>query len=321
MGMMILHQFDRENSLTDSDEDQDRRVEEIENNEEENNDDEMNDVEDSKDGSEGKFSTDEDEEVDKDKGACVKADNVGKKFVKTDVVVKANGKNGRSVESVSEKPNDNKSDSESDYGSDEEGKVNEAINSVAEVNTSAEDAGKSTEQTTSMIDEMIANVLARSPDGNKNHTQNLKPPDAHWSDTDDDAEDDKIYNIEEFIKYGAQGKTLEPPRKSRYSSSTSVDTSTTSGIGSFVEEHLEEEMGQCDSEKTSPGWSHLDPEPGCSENKTQKMDVEESESEEEKVSDEEEDVPKLSLSVCMKEAIDSLPLPSSMKSYIKYYRD
>lgn len=311
MGMMILHQFDRDNSLTDSDEEQDRRIEEVENDEGDQNDNEMND-DDSKD--EDRYSTAEDEEL------CEDGDKVSQGFVKSDVIEKTNGKNGNSIESATDKPND-KNDSESDYGSDEERKINEVIDSVAEVNASADVNERRAQQATSLIDEMIANVLASSPDGNKDQLQNLKPPDAHWSDTDDDADDNKKYNIEEFIKYGAQGKTLEPPRKSRYSSSTSVDTSTTSGIGSFVEEHLEEEMGQCDSEKTSPGWSHLEPEPGCSDSKPQQMDVEESESDDDKVSDGEEDIPKLTLSVCMKEAIDSLPLPSSMKSYLKYYRE
>ncbi|XP_045157375.2 protein-L-isoaspartate O-methyltransferase domain-containing protein 1-like [Mercenaria mercenaria] len=319
MGMMILHQFDRDNSVTDSDEEPGRRDEENE-----TDDNVMDGVEDSNDGIEGKFSTDEEEKEDEEVLENKKAadNNVSKNHERQEVVEKGNGLKGNGIEKVSEKQNDKDSDLESDYGSDEEEKINEAIDSVAEVNASTDGVKKRVAQTTSKIDEIIANVMAScSPERSKDPLQNLAPPDAHWSDTDeDDGDDDKKYNIEEFIKYGARGKNLEPPRKSRYSSSTSVDTSTTSGIGSFVEEHLEEEMGQCDSEKTSPGWNQLEPEAGCSENKPQKMDVEETESEDEKNSDG-EDVLKITLSMCMKEAIDSLPLPSAMKSYLRYYRE
>lgn len=322
MGMMILHQFDRDNSLTDSDEEADRRLEEHESSgdAEEKEGNVMDGVEDSNDGIEGKFSTDEEEiEEEENKKESVEDNKANKNHVKEEVVKEENGVKTSGID-VAEKPEDKKSDEESDYGSDEERKASEAIDTVAEVNSASDGAQVRAQQVASRIDEIIANAMASCrPGTHADHPQSLSPPEAHWSDTDDDTDDGRKYNIEEFIKYGAKGKNLEPPRKSRYSSSTSVDTSTTSGIGSFVEEHLDEEMGQCDSEKTSPGWSHLEHEVAGSE-KLQTMDVEETESGDEKSFDE-NGVPKITLSVYMKEAIELLPLPSAMKSYLKYYRE
>lgn len=318
MGMMILHQFDRDNSLSDSDEEADRRIGEVDGSADEKEENEMDGVEDSNDGIEGKFSTDEEEEDRGSKKATNEGEKESRNNVKEDVEKEENGLDPKGVDEV-EKPVDKKSDEESDYGSDEEGKIDKDIDTVAEVNHRADSAQQRVEQVASRIDEIIANAMAScSQSTHANDTRNLSPPDAHWSDTDDD-DDGKKYNIEEFIKFGARGKSLEPPRKSRYSSSTSVDTSTTSGIGSFVEEHLDEEMGQCDSEKTSPGWSHLEPEASgaC---KPQTMDVEETESGDER-SSEGNEVTKVTLSVYMKEAIEVLPLPSAMKSYLKYYRE
>lgn len=329
MGMMILHQFDRDNSLTDSDdEERDRAIEANENSEDE---DEhlMDDLEGNSGEIEAKFSSDEDDEVNdaeimeqvmnKNENATEGKDAVNE-VLKTESGVKTNGNC-----IVADKPIEKKSDSESDYGSDEEPESNDAIDTVADVNSTVEQVEQGARQTASRVDKIIANVMAScSPrPETDHHLESLRPPEARWSDTDDDADEDKKYNIEEFINYGTKDKNLAPPRKSRYSSNTSVDTSTTSGIGSFVEEHLDEEMGRhCDSEKISHGWNQIEPESGCSESKPQIMDIEENESnDDDKVSDEEEDVPKITLSQCMKEAIDSLPLPSSMKAYLNYYRE
>lgn len=329
MGMMILHQFDRDNSLTDSDEENDHDVQDNEQSDGENKavDDEE---EDSNDGIEGKFSTDEaesDGDVKKNDKVIAKLkngekdhiNNVGVQDLKQKAVKAGNGLVSNGL-GGSKKESDKKEDSESDYGSDEDGKIGEAIDKVADVNTKAEEAQRTTDQALSRIDEIIANVMANSQRPNPDPFEHLSPPDAHWSDTDEESEEKK-YNIEEFLKYdGSKRKTLEPPRKARYSSNTSVDTSSTSGIGSFVEDHLDEEMGQCDSEKTSPGWNAMELEPSCSRNKPQEMEVEEIDSADEKLS-EEEDGPKITLSQYMRESIDSLPLPTSMKSYLKYYRE
>lgn len=325
MGMMILHQFDRDDSITDS-EDEDRDIRGVDH-EMDEVDDRSHGVEDNNDVVEAAFSTDEEDEVEKKKcdtkdpesaGAesklSVKCDNGRKKDV-----LFVGSQTKEKVEAVA------KGDPESDYGSDEEGKCQEAINSVA--NATGSETERNARESVSRIDEIIANVMAScSPRSATDHFDHLSPPDTHWSDSDEDTEDSKKYDVEEFIKFGAKEKSLEPPRKARYSSNTSVDTSTTSGIGSFVEDHLDEEMGRSDSAKTSPGWSHSEPEPGSSKSGLHTMEVddnviEETESEKEDEYKEDEDFPKITLSQCMKEAIEGLPLPSAMKMYLKYYRE
>ncbi|KAL4236916.1 Protein-L-isoaspartate O-methyltransferase domain-containing protein 1 [Mactra antiquata] len=334
MGMMILHQLDREDSLSESENEDDRDVREIDDND--NMDDENGINEDSNDGIDGKFSTDDDEN---DTKACdVDNDSV---IDKSDANVNSNSKCSSDIsksevasgsQQVSKEKvsieDDGKEDVVSDYGSDEDDKCDNAIESVAEVNAVLSRAERRTRETA--IDEIIANVMGPySTRSGADGIDDINPPEAPiWSDTDDEEEDKRKYNVEEFIRSEVKEQSLEPPRKARYSSNTSVDTSTTSGIGSFVDDHLDEEMGRSDSAKTSPGWSHSEPEPSSSKSGIQTMDIDDNDviegtnnKKDDCQEEEEDDFSKLTLSQCMKEAIESLPLPSAMKMYLKYYRE
>lgn len=104
-------------------------------------------------------------------------------------------------------------------------------------------------------------------------------------------------------------------RKQRCISLTSVDTSTTSGIGSLseasaLEENMESEMTESPIDKLSPSSS--------SQGSSQREPVEESESETEVcIPPQLEDL----LKKHMMERIHSLPLPESLKLYLMHYRN
>ena len=329
MGMMILQQqFDRSDSEDDSldgSHDEEGGV----NNEDESDKRSMGDMETgdsdadldksvTEDGQEGQFSSDE--------GETDHCDNVAKNGTK-------NGHNDLesvfNVEDIARKEDGTKKDESrrererySDYSSDEEGfedsqeKTDDLIDTVATANSSTSVRGPSVSQ----LNDAVANAIDSSLYHANGNGPSIVPPDLEWSDTDsDDHLNPKSYNIEEFLKAGARESK---PAKQRYSSTTSVDTSTTSGIGSFVEEHLDAELGRSDSEKTSPGWTNMDQDNcgGCSRSfKSHNMDIEEK-AEEEDVEEEESDTDKVTLSKVLKEDIDSLPLPTALKAYLKYYR-
>ncbi|KAJ8306604.1 hypothetical protein KUTeg_017149 [Tegillarca granosa] len=130
------------------------------------------------------------------------------------------------------------------------------------------------------------------------------------------------------------GKTVSPPRKLRYSSSTSVDTSDTSGIGSLSEasvigslpdDHMiEQDITKCISDKTSSaGSSSEEGMNGDQPMEEEEQDEKDRKTEEEEVEEEEEEEdtkPKESVKIYMKEKITMLPLPEALKSYLAYYR-
>lgn len=239
-----------------------------------------------------------------------------KKEVEKSEKVKVNDKIEEEVEINGKNVKDSDNEEEhSDYASDEEGNNLEAIDEVAEANASdiRENEQKASGSRLNDILDSVINSCAVN--GNGNSIEQITPPDANWSDSDDD--DGKSYNIEEFLRFGARVKAPEVPRKHRYSSNTSVDTSTTSGIGSYNEEHLDAEMGPSDSERTSPGWNPFEIERSVMRKPVQPMDIEEDDEEDEP----EDDSPKITLSICMKEDIDCLPLPSALKAYLRYYRN
>lgn len=147
----------------------------------------------------------------------------------------------------------------------------------------------------------------------------INPPDAPSFDTDDDdddADDDMQVEFSESLKRRA--RSSNPPRKLRYSSNTSVDTSTTSGIGSYTDDHLDAEMAShMDSQKTSPGTVTMD-------SVGQQMDCLDSdgaEAEEESDEKEEESLPKETLGKLLHESVELLPLPTALRSYVMYYRN
>lgn len=221
---------------------------------------------------------------------------------------------GKSVDGDEDK------DELSDYASGDEAMLSENNDQVAKANrTKSRENGQKMSVSTRLND-ILEDVIASCR--HDQDVENITPPDANWSTSEDeDCDDDnKKYNIEEFLKSSVNEKSVERSRKQRYSSNTSVDTSTTSGIGSFNEEHLDAEMGPLDSNKPSPCWSQLDSDLRAGKKSVHPMDIEEGE-EEECLDEFDNDLPKISLSIHMKEDIDTLPLPSALKAYLRYYRD
>lgn len=160
-----------------------------------------------------------------------------------------------------------------------------------------------------------------------------QPPDIEFSNSDDDDElCEMSIACEQKSRSSRKDNSWELPRKLRYSSNTSVDTSATSGIGSFSEDHLDHELGgRTDSQKTSPGWGVLDAEPSkdcdmkgepmetesCEDGDEEQKNKEEENEEDE---NEEESEPRITMSQLMKEDVDLLPLPPALRAYIAYYR-
>ena len=325
MGMMILHQQfhhdeegsdtedrDSEDSETEERRESDRNMDGVENN--------GDDVEDDK--VEGEFSSDDNEdEVDmENKALCsvgrskvLKLENEIKESIEVASKLSENGK------AVDNKDFDEKEEL-SDYASGDEvtdDKDCDVIDQVAEANgMNGRENGQSG---SGKLNDILEDVIASW--GHGQDVENISPPGVSWSDSDDDGEDEddgKKYNIEQFLKCSARSKNNEGPRKHRNSSNTSVDTSTTSGIGSYNEEHLDAEMGPSDSEKASPSWNHFDNEVAVRKS-GHPMDIEEDD--EEALADSEDDSLKVSLSIFMKDDIETLPLPSALKAYLRYYRD
>lgn len=151
----------------------------------------------------------------------------------------------------------------------------------------------------------------------------VNPPDAPPFDTDDD-DDDHDMQVDFLESLKRQARSSCPPRKLRYSSNTSVDTSTTSGIGSYTDDHLDAEMASHmnDSQKTSPGTISMDGPPELTKlsSKRQQMDCSDSEDAEED-EDKEESFPKETLGKFLCESVESLPLPTALRSYVMYYRN
>ncbi|OWF45745.1 protein-L-isoaspartate O-methyltransferase domain-containing protein 2-like [Mizuhopecten yessoensis] len=106
-----------------------------------------------------------------------------------------------------------------------------------------------------------------------------------------------------------------PPHKQRYSSSTSVDTSETSGIGSFSEASaigslgedavLIQAMSSSSSQGSRADGSPLESFMDSITEPTECIDT----------------VPKECIKSYMKEKIDTLPLPEALKAFLMYYRD
>ncbi|WAR23656.1 PCMD1-like protein [Mya arenaria] len=327
MGMMILQQqFDRnsgsEDSLDGEIDDNDREVEQ-----EDDHDisassaydvdmvekEEGLDKSDNEEGKEGQFSTDEESVGDcKDVASKNGLDKTESVKVETSVLVPVK-------EDIHESDDDKLSgyaSGESDHENEQDNDTDAVIDQVDKANKTAA-CDTSNGQRRSKMEEMIAGIVASSSRFERD-LKSTTPPDANWSDTDSDGDDHKKYNIEEFLKCDVRERQ---PTKQRYSSTTSVDTSTTSGIGSFVEDHLEAEMGKSDNEKVSPGYSTCEPEnTGIKKLKCQNMDIEEDEEEDtDETVDNEGD--QVTLSKYLIEDIDSLTLPTALKSYLKYYRE
>ena len=214
-----------------------------------------------------------------------------------------------------------KEDSESDYESGEE--LPESHN-TDEHQSRRDNAVLDIERILALNVQRVRERITSELGALGSHDDNeINPPDAPSFDTDDDDDDDMQVDFLESLKRRARSSC--PPRKLRYSSNTSVDTSTTSGIGSYTDDHLDAEMASHmdDSQKTSPGAISMDgPELGKSRSKRQQMDCSDSEDGEGEESDEkEESFPKETLGKFLCESVESLPLPTALRSYLMYYRN
>ncbi|KAH3775649.1 protein-L-isoaspartate O-methyltransferase domain-containing protein 2-like [Dreissena polymorpha] len=341
MGMMILHQLDRDsdsdNSMQehylleeegdespdhsrDLDRDSGGEPVEIESDVEEE---EARDI-----AQDATFSTDDEGDV-RDKNAACNNDDKhwGQEHKTVDDIAsgEVNETNGKQM--LDNGPKDAKDDGSekddekhSDYASDEEhdNVDNDVIQEVKEANRVASKNNEQNGHTDAKmfrINDFISNVVSSSNNCMPGPSEDVTPPDADWSDNSDEGED-RQYNVEEFIKQGA--RSTAP--KQRYSSTTSVDTSTTSGIGSFVEEHFDLEMGgRSFGEKTSCLFSPVEEPHSSRQRRRGNMDIEEDLEEDGQEEDVSEPI-RASLTDFMREDIDTLPLPLAMKSFLKYYR-
>lgn len=212
-------------------------------------------------------------------------------------------------------------DSESDYESGEEfPEVDDKTDTGPGRNSAGLDIERILALNIQRVRERITSELGALGSQGTGDDHEISPPDAPSFDTDD--EDDMQMDFLESLKHHARSSC--PPRKLRYSSNTSVDTSTTSGIGSYTDDHLDAEMAShMDSQKTSPGEISMDgPEPSKHRIRQQQMDFSDSE-EGEAESDEKEveSLPKETLGQLLKESVQSLPLPTALRSYLMYYRN
>ena len=212
--------------------------------------------------------------------------------------------------------NNKKEDSESDYESGEE--VPDSQNTEEDQPRNSNpplDIERILALNVQRVRERITSELgALGP--HDNHEVN--PPDAPPFDTDDD-DDDHDMHVDFLESLKRQARSSCPPRKLRYSSNTSVDTSTTSGIGSYTDDHLDAEMASHmnDSQKTSPGTVSMDGPAERGKTKRQPMDCSDSEEEDK----EEESFPKETLGKFLAESVEALPLPTALRSYVMYYRN
>ena len=218
--------------------------------------------------------------------------------------------------------NHKKEDSESDYESGEE--IPESQNTDEHQSRRANsplDIERILALNVQRVRERITSELGALGSHDSNE---VNPPDAPPFDTDDDDDHDMQVDFLESLK--RQARSSCPPRKLRYSSNTSVDTSTTSGIGSYTDDHLDAEMASHmnDSQKTSPGTISMDgpTELGRFSSKRQQMDCSDSEdAEEDDAEDKEESFPKETLGKFLCESVETLPLPTALRSYVMYYRN
>ncbi|XP_050402614.2 protein-L-isoaspartate O-methyltransferase domain-containing protein 1 [Patella vulgata] len=120
----------------------------------------------------------------------------------------------------------------------------------------------------------------------------------------DESDDDNIdFDILEMLNRNRSVmRSLSPPRKIRYSSNTSADTSETSGFGSLGDEPSE--VDSChSSDKPSPSSSVGDEGMDCTEEEIPPPQP-----------------PKDNICTYMKGRINELPIPATLKSYLVYYR-
>lgn len=212
-------------------------------------------------------------------------------------------------------------DSESDYGSgDDLPEADDRTDRGSERANTGLDIERILALNIQKVRERITTELGALGPHDTDEDPEINPPDAPSFDTDDD--DDMQVDFLESLKHRARSSC--PPRKLRYSSNTSVDTSTTSGIGSYTDDHLDAEMAShMDSQKTSPGAVSMDgPELSKLRSRQQQMDYSDSEEGEEESDDKEGDsIPKESLGKLLRESVESLPLPTALRSYVMYYRN
>ena len=212
-----------------------------------------------------------------------------------------------------------KDDSESDYGSGDE-----LPEDVDDTNRGSQNPGLDIERILALniqrVRERISSELGAIEPQDAGEDHEINPPDAPSFDTDDD--DDMQMDFLDSLKHRARASC--PPRKLRYSSNTSVDTSTTSGIGSYTEDHLDAEMASHnDSEKTSPGTVSMDgPDPSKFGSRQHQMDCSDSEEGEDESDEKEGEIlPKETLGKLLRESVELLPLPTALRSYVMYYRN
>ena len=214
-------------------------------------------------------------------------------------------------------------DSESDYGSADE--LPEADDKT-DTRSARANAGFDIERILALniqrVREKINSELGALAPQDTGEEAEVNPPEAPSFETDED-DDDEDMQVDFLEGLKRRARNSCPPRKLRYSSNTSVDTSTTSGIGSFTEDHLDMEMAShIDSQKTSPGTFSMDgPEMGKPCSKQQFMDCSDNEEEDDSDEKEGESLPKETLGRLLRENVELLPLPTALRSYVMYYRN
>lgn len=213
-----------------------------------------------------------------------------------------------------------KDDSESDYGSGDELPEDVDDTNRGSQNNPGLDIERILALNIQRVRERISSELGAIEPQDAGEDHEINPPDAPSFDTDDD--DDMQMDFLDSLKHRARASC--PPRKLRYSSNTSVDTSTTSGIGSYTEDHLDAEMASHnDSEKTSPGTVSMDgPDPSKFGSRQHQMDCSDSEEGEDESDEKEGEIlPKETLGKLLRESVELLPLPTALRSYVMYYRN
>lgn len=128
----------------------------------------------------------------------------------------------------------------------------------------------------------------------------------------EDKEDMELDFTEMFPPPPLPSSSGSPPHKQRYSSSTSVDTSETSGIGSLSETSAMGSLGEdlFLMQAMSPSCSQANPVEGSPTDLflgTECIDI--------------DAAPKECIKTYMKEKIDLLPLPEALKAFLMYYRE
>ena len=356
MGMMILRQFNQDLNSSDENERDDgsERGDTMDSHDVDDEDVDDGDVDDGDDDEVSAFKNEDSNEMEADDERVFASENMEKtddkygdldkksetvESERMDEIYSQNGAkkvgikctgNDSVVDSL-DKIDEGSKESVSDYGSDDE-----VLDEVATANSRASltdeidrELNQALESRMNEMRRMISEEISasRSHDPQKSPSP-IVPPDMSLSDSDEDDESKK-FNVEEFIRQGA--RETAPPRKTRYSSNTSVDTSTTSGIGSYNEsyndEHLYTDICNTDSQKTSPGWTNLETEVNGKQNcdkttiKDGKNMTESQSGDEEQEFEEEEIIMKGKLSEYLRQDVECLPLPSALKNYLLFYRN